>query len=118
MPKLPLFLVSLIFIVVYSVFIYSKSAQNEIYRPGSWYEADIAVNQAQHFYRLRKERGEFLGSGPCLADPLMKDWVTDIVHNPRQPVDDLPHNQCQSYTEKRSKHIVELDTEGNVVRVK
>ena len=79
-------------------------------------EIDTAINQAQYFYRQKKARGEDLSNGPCLTESLMPDWVVDIVHSPRQPIDDLGENQCQSYREGRSKHFVELDLNGNLVR--
>jgi len=48
----------------------------------------------------------------------MPGWVLDLVHNPRQPIDDLPENQCNSFVEGRSKHFVELDIEGDLIKAK
>lgn len=79
-------------------------------------DIDTAVNQAQYFYRQKQARGEDLSNGPCLTESLMPEWVVDIVHNPRQPIDDLPENQCQTHREGRAKHFVELDLAGNLVR--
>jgi hypothetical protein len=44
--------------------------------------------------------------------------VADVVHSPRDPIDDLPENQCQAYLEGRAKHFVEIDVNGNIIRVK
>lgn len=80
-------------------------------------ELEVATNQAKYFYQQRLERGEDFSSGPCLSDALMPGWVVDIVHQPRQAIDDLPENQCPSFIEGRAKHFVELDTLGNLVRI-
>ena len=79
-------------------------------------ELESAINQAIHLYSLRKQGSEDLSLGPCLSDALMPNWVVDLVHNPRQPADDLKENQCHSYLEGRAQHFVELDLKGNLVR--
>lgn len=79
-------------------------------------EIDTAVNQAKHLYNQQKALGEDFSNGPCLSNALLPGWVLDIVHSPRQPVDNLPANQCSAYLEGRATHFVELDTEGNLVR--
>lgn len=79
-------------------------------------EIDTAVNQANYLYSQRKKLGEDFSNGPCLSEALLPGWVLDIAHSPRTPVDDLPQNQCQSYREGRSKHFVELDINGNLIR--
>jgi hypothetical protein len=87
------------------------------YKAGVDFEADSAVNQAKKVYLQKKEQGIDLTDGPCLTNDLLPDWVVDIVHNPRQPIDNLPENQCAAFMEGRAKHFVELDSKGNVVRV-
>jgi len=87
------------------------------YKPGVDAEVDTAVNQAQQYYRQKKALGEDFSTGPCLTNDLMANWVVDIVHVPRTAEDNLPENQCQAYLEGRAKHFVELDTNGNLVRV-
>ncbi len=52
-----------------------------------------------------------LSSGPCLGK-IADDWVLDIAHLPRQPIDDLPQNQCPSVT-----HFVEMSPKGEVIVV-
>lgn len=87
------------------------------YKPGIDPEIDKAVHQAQKVYQQKKSLGEDFSSGPCLTNDLLPDWVADIVHNPRQPIDDEPRNHCQAFSEGRAKHFIELDPEGNVVRI-
>ncbi|EKD91254.1 MAG: hypothetical protein ACD_30C00035G0003 [uncultured bacterium] len=88
------------------------------YRPGYSYEIDQAVNQAQTLYAQKKALKEDLTNGPCLTNDLMTGWVVDLVHNPRQPIDNNEQYQCQAYREGRATHFVELDLNGEVVRVK
>lgn len=88
------------------------------YRPGYSYEIDQAVNQAQSLYNQKKALKEDFTNGPCLTNDLMSGWVVDLVHNPRQPIDNNEQYQCQAYREGRATHFVELDLNGEVVRVK
>ena len=111
MPNNLLFILTLIVISVtayLTVFIGSDS--NKISKS----EIEIATNQAKHLYR--QEKGRDFSSGPCLSDALLPNWVVDIAHNPRIPIDDLPQNQCPGYREGKFKHFVELDPEGNLIR--
>lgn len=79
---------------------------------------DKAVVQAQSVYEQKKKIGFDFSSGPCLTNDLFTGWVVDIVHNPRIKADDDPSNQCPAFVEGRATHVVELDEEGNVVKVK
>lgn len=88
------------------------------YRPGLDDEIDNAVKKAMDVYKTRKEAGEEFETGPCLSNDLLPDWVVDIAHNPRQALDNLPENQCAAFIEGRAKHFVELDLEGEVIRIK
>lgn len=45
------------------------------------------------------------------------DYVVDIVHVPRTQEDNLPENQCEDYRTGKVQHFIELDKDGNVVRV-
>ena len=56
-----------------------------------------------------------LSNGPCLG--AVGNYVVDIVHNPRQSVDNLPENQCEDYKSGNLKNFMELDENGEVVRV-
>ncbi|MBI2334734.1 hypothetical protein HYU96_02935 [Candidatus Daviesbacteria bacterium] len=81
-------------------------------------DIDTAVNQAKYLYQMRKSQEEDFSQGPCLSNALMTDWVADLVHNPREEADNLPHNQCPAYLEGRAHHFVELDLEGNLIRAR
>jgi len=89
-----------------------------VYKQGVSAEVDDAVVAASDLFRVRTAGGIDLSNGPCLSNDLRAGWVVDIVHNPRESIDDLPENQCQAYTEGRAKHFVELDQKGNLIRTK
>ncbi|MCD6558247.1 MAG: hypothetical protein J7K31_04455 [Candidatus Aenigmarchaeota archaeon] len=63
-----------------------------------------------------KESGVSLDNGPCLSEEIVEDWVCDIAHNPRQPIDNEPQNQCSSYRTGKTHHFVELDTDCELIR--
>lgn len=92
--------------------------ENNKYKPGVSYEMDIAVSQAQSLYYQKNKLGIDFSEGPCLTNDLLPGWVADMVHVPREKVDNLAENQCQAYLEGRAQHFVELDLNGEVVRVK
>ena len=115
MPKQTLFVLSLFVIIATAT---ATIVFNNLGDKLSKAEIETASNQASFFYKQKLERKDSLESGPCISDALMDGWVADIVHSPRTHEDDLPENQCPSYVQGRAKHIVELDTEGRVVKVK
>lgn len=79
---------------------------------------EAPISKAQTLFQQRLREGMDMGRGPCLSNDLNPGWVVDVVHNPREAVDDLPENQCAAYLEGRASHFIELDLEGNVVRIK
>lgn len=95
-----------------------NSAIKGNYKPGLSTEIDTMVGRAQKLYKDRKALGIDFTTGPCLSNDLAQDWVADLAHNPREKIDNLAENQCMAYFEGRAKHFVELDPEGEVIRVK
>jgi hypothetical protein len=77
---------------------------------------DEAVRRAKELFQQKKAEGMDFSNGPCLSEEIIPDWCADVAHNPRQPVDNLPENQCQSYRTGRVHHFVELDPQGTVIR--
>lgn len=63
-----------------------------------------------------------LSDGPCLSDTEgggnwdMEDWVCDVAHEPREPVDNLPENQCREFREGKASHFVEVDPNCELIR--
>jgi hypothetical protein len=76
-----------------------------------------AIKLAQQAYQEALARGESLSRGPCLG-VIMPGWVADIAHKPRQTIDDRPENQCAAFRMGEAGHFVELDPQGNVIRVR
>jgi hypothetical protein len=76
-----------------------------------------AVAAAKFLFAGQATRRD-LSRGPCLSESLpgLSDWAVDIAHDPRQPVDDQPANQCQSYRDGRTHHFVELSASGQLIR--
>ncbi len=67
-----------------------------------------------------KNKGRDLSNGPCLSDNnskwIVKDWVCDVAHWPRESIDNLPENQCQEYREGKAHHFVEVSPECEFIR--
>lgn len=76
---------------------------------------DEIFKAALNLYLEKKRQGVDMSNGPCLGK-IADDWVLDIAHNPRQPVDNKPQNQCQDFTEGKAHHFIELDPEGKLIR--
>lgn len=76
-----------------------------------------AVNCAVEKYNQEKAKGVEINS-QCL-DYLgaCGDYSVDIVHVPRNAEDDLAENQCEAYRSGTVNHFIELDKEGEVVRI-
>jgi len=57
---------------------------------------------------------------PCLSDNNtawnISDWVCDVAHSPRQPVDNLPENQCSAFREGKARHFVEVGPDCKIIR--
>jgi len=95
-----------------------KTNKTPVYKKGASGTYDTAVAGAISLYNSMVVSGVDMSQGPCLTNDLMPGWVVDVVHSPREDIDDLPENQCQAYLEGRAEHFVELDLSGNLVRVR
>ncbi|MBU0648128.1 hypothetical protein KJ855_03020 [Patescibacteria group bacterium] len=69
---------------------------------------------------LEQKRNDFTSEqwlkGPCLGW-LNDEWVVDISHNPRQPVDDNLANQCDQYYSGEAKHFIELSPDNKIIKM-
>lgn len=77
---------------------------------------DEALKNTLNLYTRARQEGVDFSNGPCLGI-VAPDWVADITHNPRQPLDDEPENQCADFREGRVHHFIELDLDGKLIRV-
>lgn len=79
-------------------------------------ERDRAIRLAKELYDRKRQEGIDFSSGPCLSEQVIPDWCVDIVHAPRQAIDNRTENQCHLYRAGEVHHFVELDLDGNLVR--
>ena len=77
-----------------------------------------AIKEAKAAYAQAVKRGEDLSRGPCIAERLsgLDDWVADVAHDPRLPVDDVAANQCARFRDGEAHHFVELTPSGKLIR--
>ena len=73
-----------------------------------------AIEEAVDLYNETKSEGTIFLS-QCLGST--GDYAVDIVHVPRSDEDNKPENQCQDFINKKVSHFIELDKDGNIVRI-
>jgi len=125
MKKIPLVLFVIIFIAAAALFIVKSQNKKQTLSPSASSpqpSADIsnkidddALKNALNAYAQAKQKGTDLSNGPCLG-LVASDWIADITHNPRQPVDDKEENQCSEFRSGQAKHFIELDPDGKLIR--
>jgi len=74
-----------------------------------------AVQKCQLKCSMMEKKGVDMSRGPCLGT-IEAGWVCDVAHSPRQPVDDLPENQCADFREGRAQHFVEVTPGCQLIR--
>ena len=76
-------------------------------------EQQDAISCAINLYDAAKVSMEFSSQylGTC------GNFVVDIVHVPRSSEDNLVENQCEAYRNGEVTHFIELDKDGNIVRI-
>jgi len=72
------------------------------------------INEALDMYNQEKTKGIVFNS-QCLGK--IGNVAVDIVHVPRTSEDDLAENQCEAYKNGTVNHFIELDKDGNTVRI-
>ncbi len=109
-------LIGILLMIAATMFVFGKSATTS---PTALTadKKDEMTHLAKKRFNLKKDEGLNFTNGPCLG-VIAPGWVVDIAHNPRQPSDDEAQNQCAEYRQKTVQHMVELDTNGNVIQVK
>lgn len=80
-------------------------------------ENAVALTKAKTIFKEKMAEGIDMTAGPCLSNELMLDWVLDVAHNPREPEDDLPENQCSALRKGEAHHFVELDENGDLIKI-
>lgn len=81
-------------------------------------DIDAIVQHGQVALTEKINAGEDISNGPCLDNAeTYENWVIDIAHDPREPVDDEPGNQCSAYRSGKAEHFVELSTFGDIIQI-
>ena len=114
----------LVFSVVFSYVAYTfgnkqqKVNYNEVYQV-----AEACRNLCLYAKDLLAQQNKSLNS-ECLSEiPLLisywpyENWVCDVVHVPRQEIDNLPQNQCKSFLSGKAKNFVEVSPNCTIVRI-
>lgn len=118
--KIALPVVALALVVIGAYFIFkptgrlTKETPMEDFKKGT--EQNEAIEKAKSVFEQTRTEGVDLRDGPCLAEELLPNWSFDIAHSPREAVDEAETNQCQNYRSGKTKHVVEFDVEGNLIR--
>jgi len=79
-------------------------------------DRDIAISKCSQICKSLLSNKTNLSNGPCISNEIINDWVCDIAHNPRIPIDNNPENQCSAYREKKAHHFVELTETCEFIR--
>ena len=72
------------------------------------------IECANDLYNNSRDEGLVFGS-QCLGT--CWDYAVDVVNVPRTAEDNLAENQCADYIEGKASHFVELDSDGNIIRI-
>jgi hypothetical protein len=121
--------IAVIFVFIIGVFLFFKMQEdswvkdlrgvyvthgNPSQTPNEVIMQQLAINDSLKLYEAKKLDGMNFSS-QCLGT--VDGYAVDIVHVPRIAEDNLVENQCQDYLNSSVSHFIELDREGNVVRV-
>jgi hypothetical protein len=71
------------------------------------------INCANNLFNESKGKINF--QSQCLGK--CDNYSIDIVNNPRTNEDNLIENQCEDYRNKITNHFLELDKNGNLIRI-
>jgi len=95
-------IIAIIVVAVYYFYYYSS-------------EVEQAKRECIKACQLALQTGQNLSSGPCLSNSIINNWICDVAHEPREPIDDLEENQCPAYL-KTAQHFIEVDPNCNFIR--
>ena len=111
-----LILVLLLGILIYKLFFIKIPYNKNSLDSHSLAENNVesVVNCALNLYNEKKSEG-IVFSSQCLGSCL--GYAVDIVHVPRTSEDNKVENQCEDYRNGKLKHFIELDKDGNIVRI-
>lgn len=80
-------------------------------------ESETLVNECKAACQGALQKSQNLSAGPCLLDPMSNNnWVCDIAHQPREAIDNLRENQCNSWHNGTATHFIELTPECEFIK--
>ncbi len=74
-----------------------------------------ALRRAKKLYTDKKTARTDFEQSPCLSENMGDGYALDIVHNPREQIDD--QIVCSEFQQGKVRHIVEMTPDGNILRV-
>ncbi len=77
---------------------------------------NVPVELCKQLCYLALSNNRELANGPCLSNDFYPDYVCDVAHDPRQPIDNRPENQCSFYRMGIAHHFVEVTPECKFIR--
>jgi len=77
-------------------------------------EQQNAITSSLALYQTKKTEGMNFSS-QCLGTT--SGYAVDIVHVPRSQEDNLQENQCEDYKTGKVEDFIEIDKEGNIIRI-
>jgi len=75
-----------------------------------------ASNMCVKLCQDEKNKGRNLSAGPCLSNEIIRNWVCDVAHDPRQDIDNQEQNTCPAFS-STANHFVEVDENCRVIAV-
>ena len=89
---------------------------NPLNTPVAALQQQEAITCALELYNSKLDEIPYSNiSSQCLGT--CEDYAVDIVHVPRIVEDNLPENQCSDFREGKVSHFIELDKNGNIIRI-
>lgn len=85
---------------------------NPIKTPDYVKEQQKIIECAKNLYQKNKDKEL---SSQCLG--VCGDYAVDIVHVPRTEEDNKIENQCEDFRLGKVSHFIELDKNGEIVRI-
>jgi len=96
-----------------------QEQKEDVSMPEAKTQKELATERCEALCKEALAKGLDLSNGPCLStgNPswAVADWVCDIAHNPRAPVDNLKENQCPEWGVS-AKSFVEFTPECEFIR--
>ena len=77
-------------------------------------EQQDIINCVLQLYQEKKQE-DMIFSSQCLGS--CGNYAVDVVHVPRTDEDNLIENQCEDYRGGKLNHFIELDEDGDIVRI-